>query len=287
MENTDESDPSNLLKVLTDETRVGILEALADAQRESPEDPHLSFSELRERVGTRDSGKFNYHLKRLRGSFIEKTDDGYGLTYTGRRIISSILAGTYDEPEETEAELDYDCTVCGEPLSMVYEEGVMEIKCENDHTVQNFVSPGGVEDRTVDEILELMSLTTYHDLQLVHEGICPMCHGKMGIDVKETEEWNLGYFVSATCTRCGMHSSTSLGSLVANHPAVVSFFYEHDVDVRKMPPWTLDFLTDTRATVESHDPFRAVIKIEKDGSVLELTVDSDLDVVGVERVERD
>lgn len=50
---------TDALEVLGNEIRVSILRELAEA------DGPLSFTELRERAGVRDTGKFNYHLEKL------------------------------------------------------------------------------------------------------------------------------------------------------------------------------------------------------------------------------
>lgn len=69
--------------LLGDETRLRIVQALLAA------DPRpVRFSELRARVGTRDTGRFNYHLSRLRGDLVEKEEAGYVLTSAGRRLDS-------------------------------------------------------------------------------------------------------------------------------------------------------------------------------------------------------
>lgn len=74
--------------LLSAETRLRIVRALLAA------DPQpVRFSELRNRVGTRDTGQFNYHLGRLRGDLVEKSDGGYVLTSAGRRLGSLL-----DEP---------------------------------------------------------------------------------------------------------------------------------------------------------------------------------------------
>lgn len=69
--------------LLGDETRLRIVEALLDADPEP-----LRFSEVRDRVGTRDTGRFNYHLNRLRGALVEKGAEGYVLTSAGRRFAT-------------------------------------------------------------------------------------------------------------------------------------------------------------------------------------------------------
>jgi hypothetical protein len=60
-------DPERAFRLLSDETRVGILRGLWEASNDA-----VSFSELRERVGTPDSGQFNYHLGKLREHFVSK-----------------------------------------------------------------------------------------------------------------------------------------------------------------------------------------------------------------------
>jgi len=66
--------------LLSDETRVRILVALADASA------GLRFSELRTRAGVRDAGRFNYHLEKLRGRLVEKSGEEYVLTAAGADV---------------------------------------------------------------------------------------------------------------------------------------------------------------------------------------------------------
>lgn len=56
--------------LLGDETRVAMIEALVDESRTSLDNPRLSVSDLRERIGRPDSGQFNYHLDKLVGHFV-------------------------------------------------------------------------------------------------------------------------------------------------------------------------------------------------------------------------
>ncbi len=81
-------DLAAVFDLLSDETRLAIVRALAESRCDDPGRPALTFSELRERVGARDAGRFNYHLGKLRGVLVEKTDAGYRLTPRG------VTAGT-------------------------------------------------------------------------------------------------------------------------------------------------------------------------------------------------
>lgn len=104
-------DPVEAFDALADETRLAILRALADRRQEAPERPTLSFSELRERVGVRDSGLFNYHLSKLVGRFVRERPEGYELGHAGRRVIRADGHGDPGDGEEAASEA---CPVCGE-----------------------------------------------------------------------------------------------------------------------------------------------------------------------------
>lgn len=88
-----EADPelAKVFGLLSDETRLDIVRALAERNFEESGRPCLSFSELRDRVGVRDAGRFNYHLAQLRGSLVEKTPEGYALTDRGVTVGALVL----------------------------------------------------------------------------------------------------------------------------------------------------------------------------------------------------
>lgn len=97
--------PTDALSVLGNEIRMSILRELAETNEA------LSFTELKERVGIRDSGKFNYHLTKLCAYFVRETDVGYELGHAGSRVIS---AAGYEKGEtNTERVTEERCPVCG------------------------------------------------------------------------------------------------------------------------------------------------------------------------------
>lgn len=104
---TDGTDPSmDALAVLGNEIRMSILRELADAEES------LSFTELRERIGVRDTGKFNYHLTKLCEYFVRQTESGYELGHAGTRVITA--ANPTASSEDDAREDDGTCPVCGE-----------------------------------------------------------------------------------------------------------------------------------------------------------------------------
>ena len=101
------SDPTDALEVLGNETRMAILQELADADRT------LSFSDLRERVGTRDTGKFNYHLRKLCAYFVRQTEGGYELGHAGTRVIAAAETNNKPVAGADSASAEESCPVCG------------------------------------------------------------------------------------------------------------------------------------------------------------------------------
>ncbi|MDY6764215.1 MAG: helix-turn-helix domain-containing protein, partial [Halobacteria archaeon] len=100
--------PDEAFNTLGNETRMEILQTLAEA------DEPLMFRELRKRVGLDDPGNFNYHLNKLKGQFVRKTDGGYKLTQSGNHVYQAILSGTVTQTPTVEpTELDERCYHCG------------------------------------------------------------------------------------------------------------------------------------------------------------------------------
>ncbi|RQG97861.1 winged helix-turn-helix domain-containing protein [Natrarchaeobius chitinivorans] len=89
--------PAEPFKSLGNETRLEILRVLYERTRGSGSwESAVSYSDLREAVGVRDKGNFNYHLRQLDGQFVEDADGtgddsgGYQLTFAGFEIATVI-----------------------------------------------------------------------------------------------------------------------------------------------------------------------------------------------------
>jgi len=277
---------SDAFAALGDETRVAILEALVEARRGNPEDRALTFSDLRTRTGIDDSGRFNYHLGKLRGRFVEETDEGYVLTYAGREVVGAILAGTYDADDDSESEpLDDTCPFCDEPLSASFDAGEFAVDCGNDHTVmRTSVAPSAAADRSVDDILSLAARQAYTMIERVTGGVCPNCSGRVDREVVPAEtDLSIDYVFTTTCRRCGAFTRSSVGAVVLRHPAFVGFCHDHGIDVVDRLPWTLPLLTDDATTRTSEDPPRYRVRVEADDERLDITLDERGVVLATER----
>ncbi|WP_324757669.1 citrate/2-methylcitrate synthase [Haloarcula sp. GH36] len=78
---------SETLQTLSEPARLEMLLALAAA------DGAIAYSTLRERTSIEDKGRFNYHLRQLRGAFVADDESGYALTAAGERFVETVLAG--------------------------------------------------------------------------------------------------------------------------------------------------------------------------------------------------
>ncbi|MEZ3117592.1 winged helix-turn-helix domain-containing protein [Halobaculum sp. MBLA0147] len=101
------------LSALTHEIRVDILRELAAAGEPVP------FSDLRDRVGVADPGRFNYHLREVARHFLTDTGEGYTLNYRSESLWVVAEDGASVESADGEAadrvRLETDeCPVCGE-----------------------------------------------------------------------------------------------------------------------------------------------------------------------------
>jgi hypothetical protein len=118
------------LSVPGNETRLSILLALWEAFEPFTGENAVPFSELRERVGMRDSGQFNYYLDRLEGQFVRKTEAGNELQRTGHRLVRTVIAGAgLEKPALDRAEIDVDYSQCGAPTAVTYRDEWLYIVC--------------------------------------------------------------------------------------------------------------------------------------------------------------
>lgn len=302
-------------EVLANETRLAILLALWDAYEPHASDNAVSFSELRGRVGLRDSGQFNYHLGKLEERFLEKVDDGYELRRNGLLLVQSIIAGTgFDEPVLEPTEIDASCDHCGAPTAITYDNVYVYQVCTecdggdfgSEHprgalTAWTF-EPTGLADRTAEEIFTASTVKNLGRIGLRFEEICPDCSGPVewSLDVCEDhhvpadgacsncERADLAV-VQETCTVCKSAGHGPPGIKVLLHPAVISFLYDHGIEVGFTGHTTFADIVRTLELVEafeetlvSTEPLRLRVTVPCGGDELHLTLDASMDVVEIE-----
>lgn len=270
--------PEDAFALLGEETRIAIIRALGMASDES-----LSFSALRERASVADSGQFNYHLRKLVGSFVRRTEgDEYKPTYAGMRVIGAIFSGTFNRRgAPTSFELDSVCTICGTSLMAQYEQERVTINCATcDDQISTFgFPPGAFENRPREELPQAFDAWIRAHLSAVRKCFCLNCTGRMNGPITDgsehlLEDQEVG--IEHVCERCDNHSISSIGVYHLSHPDVIAFHHDHGIDLDDTPFWKLPWLREENTTVLSSDPRRVRVVLELDDECLKLEVEEDL-----------
>lgn len=274
----------------------------------------LSFTELRDRVGIRQGGQFNYHLDKLTGHFLAKTDDGYSLRRAGERVIEAILSGAVIEaPVMNYTELDQSCYYCGGPVAVNFAEekvGVYCTDCDGNYGGLEDLDepldpayrgrlgymplpPAGVRGRTPEEVLSAATIWGHLDLFTQGHGICPKCSARLDESVSICRDHDDSSGVCSVCnnrhaiqhvvdcSNCIFGRETMFMVSLIGTTELLAFMTSHDYNPIS-PGSELDFweiIGDYDEELLSTDPFRAKFTFDIDEDALILTVNEDFNVV--------
>lgn len=273
----DEGDPESGLTpaaafaLLGEPTRFAIVRAVWEA----PTDP-VSFSGIRDRVGTEDTGRFNYHLGKLRGHFLRKVEGGYELRQAGIEVVRAVLAGVINEtPTREPVAFGAACPDCDGDLEVSY-DGHGTVACADCGTVwmHNEFPPAGLADRDAPALARALDRWTRHRSLLAFDGVCPSCASETNLEVEETGS---GPFAERICGHCEHASRAPLWALVVQDPTVAGFLHRNGVVVRDRPFWELAALD--LETARDEDRFVLRFHGDSDGETLRVGLDADLRVV--------
>jgi hypothetical protein len=79
--------------LLADNTRLDIIEHLRCA-----DDGPVTYADLKNELAIHDSGRFNYHLGKLTGTFVSKTEDGYSLSFSANALCPADVSSRITRP---------------------------------------------------------------------------------------------------------------------------------------------------------------------------------------------
>lgn len=278
--------PDEVFELLAHGTRFSILEHLNNSNG------GLTFAELRARVGIDDPGRFNYHLQKLTGRFVRKDSDSYELTGSGRRLVGAVLSGTYTKAlSGGRISMNAACLNCGEPMETRFEQDEVSIYCPACGMTYTEVelSPGVLEGHSREEVPKVVDRWLRRNQAAAERGFCYNCDGRIETTVETVSEEESMDCVDAPaphvtvrydCGRCNLQWYSAVPVALLSHPAVVSFHYEHGIDVRDVRPWELDWPRPGVSTVTNQQPLRIEVPISLDEETLVLKVDASLEVVG-------
>lgn len=306
-------------ELLGDETRVAILLALWEAFDPfasgtwNPTDGNaVPFSDLYDRVEYDTTANFSYHLEKLEGRFIRKSDDGYELLPAGHTIVRTIIGVAASGAETFEpAEIDLPCPLCGDSTAVTYRNQRLYRVCtgcdgyysvDDEHPsgllTSALANPAGLRNRTPEAIFAAIRTQIYHQYALRVAGICPECSGRIETrfhvcdahdpkadDPCPTCGRQYDPAVRFVCTVCKHWNSTSVAEISMRHPAVAAFCWEHGIELGYASDDTARWLANLFEKVDqellSRDPPRVRVTVRYEGDELRLTVDEEMNVVEV------
>lgn len=276
--NIDEGPDPEPFDVLSHEIRLEVIEVLAERRRHAWLPHGLSFAELFDRVDVADSGKFNYHLGKLRGTYVHTFDGEYVLSNAGFEIAGAIRAGTLGaDALERRGDLERSCPRCTAPLKAVYEYGYFRVVCEeHGDLLASTLPPTAVRDRDLDTVYDLATARARDTVNRVQAGGCPHCWGHATLTAPATpsdayldaheytesdDDSTDQVLAAANCADCGMEFWLPVSVLVAEHPAVQAYYHEKDVAVDG-DYLELAHITGSNGTVVTDDPLRIEVDVD-------------------------
>lgn len=288
---------SEVLGLLADETRLGILRTVAEAQADRPGTgtAALSFSTIYEGVDVDNTATLSYHLGELEGTFLRKTDDGYAFTHAGDRLVRFVIASNYCQPEPFgPVGVDGVCLHCGAAsLRARLREQYFVVACEDcgRPAFSYQVSPAQVR-RPDDDVVDAVAAAQTGDFLSLRRGVCPDCAGRIETrvlgpdDDPMPDDAPVSHATASECRDCLRFVSAPLPHAVVSHPDAVAFHRDHGLDVLETPFWAFHrFLRDGSWTVDAGGgdaPYRVAMRAG--GDELRLSLDDTASVTRTERV---
>lgn len=300
--------PDDAFAALGDETRIDILRVLG--QQGEP----LSFSELYDRIEMRGSGQFNYHLEKLVGHFVCRTEAGYSLGRPGRRVVEAIFSGAVtDNPSLERAGVEESCGRCGGDVEVTWRDGSVELFCTecagrygrqhcstgvaDGYLGQLALPPAGLRNRSTDEITRAAWTWSNLEIMAMSSGLCPRCSAALDTQrlvcfehdqsPELCSECNSRYQVRVqfTCGNCIYETGGAAVLALLSESSLLDFLTDHGYN--PIDPEATFRLNERQMNYEevvrSRDPFEAEFTFAAGDERLTLAVDGDLAVLGAKR----
>lgn len=302
--------PDEAFSALGDEARLDILQTLSGA------DGPLTYSELFDRVEYDDASNFDYHLRKLVGHFVRKTDRGYDLWDAGRRVVEAVLSGAVtDTPVIDPVHVDEQCPFCTAPIEVGFQDARVELSCTECPGYKKFAGsedrrfteygtlgffyfpPAGVHGRTASEVLNAAWTWRHVDFLADSSGVCSRCSAALthSVTVCEGHDRTEGncdqcgrrnaVLFEGHCTNCNYEFNAIAPGCLLDTTELLAFLTEYGIN--PVAPDTLDTALETLGNYDeeviSTDPARVALTFTVGDDALTLTIDQDASVVDVRR----
>lgn len=304
----------DIFTALGSQTRLAILIVLWEAYDPwaGDEKNSLSYSELRDKVGIKQGGEFNYHLNQLTGQLVQKSETGYAIHRAGLNLVQSIIAGLYRDEHYPETELDRECVFCGAPISITYQDGHLIQRCTQcegnaDRDMDGFLEgtiaatkfpPAGIENRSAEQLAAAGLYRQRLFATLKMGGVCPHCAGKVETSVDYCEDHTPtddGFCnrcdsryeirVKTICSVCKSRWTGTTKPYAMLHPAAISFYHQRGLDVgfgvNDFDGLKRILELDVEQRLVSTDPVQVEVTLPYNGDEMTLVLDETMTVIEV------
>lgn len=293
--------PDEAFNALGNTVRIRILRALGEA------DNVLSYTELRDRVGLDEGDRFNYHLDRLVGHFVTKSEKGYELRQPGRAVVQAVLSGAITEaPRIERTRIDASCQLCGAPVEIRYKEDRVETFCtecpgvwgphkqgETGYLGGRFLPPAGIQDRSPVQTYRTAWARTTGDILSMGQGVCPACSAQLEYEillcddhdrtVEFCESCNRRYAarIDWNCSNCIFGTESTFPVCVVTNTDLLAFMLSNGlnpIDPDEIAPVQRVF-SDYEEAIVSSDPPEIELTFSAGTGSVTLRVNGDLEVI--------
>lgn len=297
--------PDQAFALLGDDTRLQIVRILGEAN--GP----LQFSELFDRIDYEDSSNFGYHLKKLTGHFVKRTEEDYELRQPGRRVVEAILSGTVtNRPSQEPTPVDRPCPFCSSKVEVAYQQERVEMHCPECAGMEErpatrsgefdrsgnlghlLLPPAGIQGRTAAEMLRAAEIWTATEAHATVREVCPRCSAPLVHSVDACRDHDaedgrcddcgqrFGAAFEAACTNCIFEWQAPMVTYLAGQPELLEFMMDHGIHPLSSEAFVFP-TTAVEEAIDSAEPFSANYTFSADGERLILAVEDDLSVSAV------
>jgi hypothetical protein len=245
----------------------------------------LSYGELMTEVGMEDSGKFNYHLEKLRGVYIEKVEAGYVPTASAIALYEAMVANRPTKTVSTDFFVDERCPNCESRLRGEYEQEFLSVDCPTCDLFWGATyrfPKNGLAVREDENVFEVLYDRMMYHVGLARTGQCPSCAGKTSVVVpRERLNGDSTPTVELSCGTCSWFVTVDIVSALQFEPQVTNALCEIGLPLNESSSMqtTEQVLPDISGRVDSESPLHATITIRADGDIAKIIVDDSLEIL--------